>query len=300
MIINASVKEVGARLEKLDSRDKDLREAGYIPVNIESTRLQAYTNPFNGESLAVDESGTAEPCRLQALRKGDRVYTREQLGGYSLKLGWDRQRLAQKGAGQKREKFCFLSRREEFKEPPKTISRLIYLVSFAGFNDNKLRYANGKPIKQKDLSPIMRLSKCTVIRFWREVNPKYLEAQKDGAIIANTKIFRHSNSGETSFRLYSQYIQKLYMSLDNSKHKYLGLIFTMLPFINVRYNVLCHEPLLENANEIVPMTFGEFADRIEYSTDNLNKLYDIYRSLRFDVGDGKKGFAILQTEKRPL
>ena len=61
----------------------------------------------------------------------------------------------------------------------------------------------------------------------------------------------------------------------------------MLPFINVRYNVLCHEPLLESVDKIEPMTFGEFVNRIGYSTDNLNQPYDVYRSLRFDIGNGR-------------
>ena len=92
---------------------------------------------------------------MQALRKGDKVFSREQVAGYKKKLERDRQRLAEKGAGKKRENFCFLSREQEFKGlSPQTISRIIFLNTFADFADNKLIFRNGRPIHRRDLPKV--------------------------------------------------------------------------------------------------------------------------------------------------
>lgn len=133
----------------------------------------------------------------------------------------------------------------------------------------------------------MRLSGSTFKSFWREASPQYFTEQANGTIKANSSIFRRGKHAGLSFRFYDESIQKLYNSVKCSEHRYLGYVFSMLRYVNIKYNILCYNPTETEVDKVEPMTFGEFAEQIGYDAKSLCKLYDIYACLRFDVGNNQ-------------
>lgn len=76
-------------------------------------------------------------------------------------------------------------------------------------------------------------------------------------------------------------MRKLYIMVQPSQHKHLGYLFKMLPYVNLEYNVLCHNPLESNLDDIQLMTVSEFCGAIGYDISNWHRLNKIYKT--FDL-----------------
>ena len=77
-------------------------------------------------------------------------------------------------------------------------------------------------------------------------------------------------------------MRALYEATPHRLHQYLGYIFLMMPYVNVQWNIVCHNPLEDHLEVIEPMTLGEFCDAIGYERDNAQRLLDNYRKITFN------------------
>ena len=56
----------------------------------------------------------------------------------------------------------------------------------------------------------------------------------------------------------------------------------MMPYVNVQWNIVCHNPLEDHLEMIEPMTLGEFCDVIGYDRTHAQRLLDNYRKITFN------------------
>lgn len=194
--------------------------------------------------------------------------------------------------------FYFIRGEQEFPElSPQTLARLIYLETYIAYVDktnkhkNKLMKTRKTQMKRDDLTEVLGLSETAVYEFMREVSPEYVTEDENGLLFSNAEIFVRGALKRREYTSYQKFykdgIQKIYRSVKKSQHRYLGYLFQMLPYINVEFNILCHDPAETDLDKIHPLTIGEFCDKIGYDVSHLNRLKNIYSKLRFDV-DGKQ------------
>jgi len=191
--------------------------------------------------------------------------------------------------------FFFVQHGENFsKLSPQTTVRLIYLNIFADYVTNRLMLKRNTPMQHKDLIEVLKISKAAVSNFWHEVNPGYVIEDENGLMFTNTDIFIKNRLKRRTYIEYEKFyikgIRKLYDTTEPSKHKHLGYIFQMLPYINLEYNLLCYNPSETELDKIHLMSFADFCHEIKYNVSNLNRLVQIYKNLRFDINGIQERF----------
>lgn len=188
-------------------------------------------------------------------------------------------------------KFYFVSRGGELKGmSPETVARLIYLISYIRLEENRTRENllmwKRRPMKREDLPAVLNVSPATVTKFWSEVFPEYINENNEGLLFNNSDLFiKGRGLTKSSLKFFVKGIQELYRITPATKHRYLGYLFQLLPYVNIEYNILCHNPLETELEDIEPMSLGEFCDLIDYDKSNLSRLLKVYRNLKFSLGD---------------
>lgn len=176
---------------------------------------------------------------------------------------------------------------------PHTIARLFYLATFLHPNDNILRYDDGTEIKRAEMAKLMGFSDGTLDNFLREVSNRYVFRQPDGTMAISPDFFRGqiadrikegANNGHQ--RVFIKSLRELYRQTPTSKHRYLGYLFLLLPFVNWEYNVLCWNPDEKDVDKINPMSLSDFCEAIGYDDNegrNSGKLLSAYKRLTFKM-----------------
>ena len=194
-------------------------------------------------------------------------------------------KMWKKDAGQ----FYFASSRDAYRELcPEDTARLFYLATYLDYNGYLLTGNNWKHIRRKDLQHQLDLSRTEAYRFWKAVSEKYLFEDEQGNLKMSPdffyrgKVVDHSGNFQ---RLYISSVRSLYRGTSTSRHKYLGYIFQMLPYVNIEYNTLCYNPLEKELDKVEKIPMDEFCERLGYSARNRRRLLSIYSEMKFPVGN---------------
>lgn len=192
--------------------------------------------------------------------------------------------------------FYFILRQEaKEKISPATSARLIYLFTFLNLN-NRFMQDNRKPVKQKDIAGLLKISRSTAFTFWDEVKGKYIDADKQGNIILTDESIvsrKGTTKGRSYQRIYINAVRSLYLRSSNvstKRHKQLGYVFQLLPYINIEYNVLCKNAMEKELEKIELITINEFCDLVGYSKNHRGRVMATYESLDFVVGGYSESF----------
>lgn len=253
----------------------------------------------DGNPLRVNPAtGEATQGYYAPLFPGDRIITAAQQEAYKkiveAKNRNSFHRSTSKGI---RTHFYFIPKTEDFKDlSPATVTRLIYLNTFAGY-DNRLQHSERKPIFKRDLPELLKVSYDTANRFWQEVNPKYIVEQDNGLMFSDNSIFvrgRVNNQEHRSYsKMYNHSIRKLYESTKPNQHKSLGYFFQLLSYTNIEYNILCHDVTETNFEKIEPLTLSEFCELIGCSSKNIKRFFSACQEILFDINGQKERFCSL-------
>ena len=193
---------------------------------------------------------------------------------------------------------------------PQTLARLMYLATYLHYGDNKLichynlsclgkkprkmpkkceRPPQFVPMKKSTMKRILNLSETPFAEFYDEIlRQEYLQEREDGLYLSRDYFYMDAQApidlpnGKRSVRIYIRQLVNLYQSIVPRQHKHLGYIFMLMPFINLDWNIVCHQPLAEELEYIQPMTLGEFCDLIGYDRSNAQRLVEYYDAITFD------------------
>lgn len=254
----------------------------------------------NGDILAINKkTGEAYNTSIVCSPIGSLCHTPEQVKAYNQRVQNEQKSYLHRKNNEPLGNFFFIPTSENFNNiSPETVTRLIYLNTFTKFNDNSLMLTQRTPMKYKDLASVLNISKATVTRFWNEVNPHYLTMQGDSLIFVNKDLFKMGSLCRKKEyidyqKFYIDGIRKLYNSTTKSNHKHLGYLFKLLPYINLEYNLICHNPKEENLDNIKLMSMKEFCNHIGYDITHLDRLLYTYRNVSFDVDGHKERFCTI-------
>lgn len=148
---------------------------------------------------------------------------------------------------------------------PQYLTRLLYLSCFLDYNNRLVKTIGNKhiTISESELQHILKLSRTEtyntkttliendLIRIVDDIiyiNPDYC---KKGDIIKNKRVEK--------VRMFEDSMKELYEMATKTEHKKLALLFQILPYINLRWNVVCKDTTEEIMENIHPYTLKELA-----------------------------------------
>lgn len=250
---------------------------------------------YSTPGFAVDQStGEAVETVLMEVPIGSRVYTPKRQQEYTKRKEQEEIRRRSVSNNKALGKFVFLRNVPYLDLSPETMTRLVYLNTFVGFEGNLLINNRGNPIQRRDLPEVLKVSKTVASVFFNEVCPKYIQQRDDGTLVSSSDYFVRGKlkHAQDSFyrKMYITGIRKLYSETPPTRHKHLGYLFALLPFINTEYNMLCHNPMETEMDLIQPITLSEFCEMIRFRFSNVSRLKQIYKELRFNVGNSRQRF----------
>ena len=183
--------------------------------------------------------------------------------------------------------------------PGKYVAMLFYLATFDGYEG--YLSTGKKPIFRKQLPKILGVTETTAYRFWKALLKASIAAEEtEGKLSLNREYFQIGSLVRRELaileeqemylsRAYVKSIRDLYETSQPGTRNYLGHLFQILPFINREYNIVCHNPLETNLEEIRPMSFGEVCEAIGYDTENASRLLRELLKLKFTVNGKLQG-----------
>lgn len=248
------------------------------------------TNSQTGERLAIQRStGEALSWDYMPVIHGSIVYTPEQQEAYE-KRKKRKDRLARLG------KFFFLDTQNGFESiGPATAARVVYLGTFLKYGTDNLYRTRGTQMKKEDLPKILGVSEATAFRFLKEVSPQYVQVDDAGCLHLDSQTFLYGamdiDSKPALYRkIYVDKVRELYKGTPTTKHKELGYIFSLLPYINMEYNILCKDIFEKDISEIEPLTLREFCQIIGHSFDTVQRLLNTYANIKVLVNGLEEPF----------
>ncbi len=180
-----------------------------------------------------------------------------------------------------------------------TAARLIYLCSFLDY-ENHFVLSQRRQMRKSDLPSVLGLSTGATFNFWREVNPIYVVEDSGGLLLAgDSDIIRGEIRDKKSSykRFYIDAIRKLYEQTPATKHKHLGYVYSVLPFISREFNIICWNPEEDNLNKVQAMSIEDFCRIIGYDEHDAKKLIEIYKKITFDVNSEPEYFLSFVTNE---
>lgn len=255
-----------------------------------------YLSDGQGGAQAVQRStGEVIEAYTAIVPKGSLIYTPEDQGQYRLRVQREAEAAAKKAERKLRRKagdkyYFVLSDFGGDELQPATKARLIFLATFIEYDTGRLMRTQRTPIRWKDLPEVMGISQSEVYRFRKEVAGSYI-TDRDGVLFAKDTVFFRGKFAQDREGRYQQFfisaVRQLYRETPANRHKYLGYVFAMLPWINLEYNLLCHNPEELDLANVEQITVAEFCKLIGYSEKNRTRLLRIYKSITF-LANGKE------------
>lgn len=148
------------------------------------------------------------------------------------------------------------------------IFRIFYLATFIDYS-NMLRCDNHKWTKD-DIKKELRLPDKTFYRFFNKlIQNEILFENPNGNYRVNDKYFYKGNVRKGwSPRVYCDKLQQIYRNAKTADHTRLGCGFAIMPCVNLKYNIVCNNPLEFELDKIEPLRITDILD--ELKTKNLS------------------------------
>lgn len=258
--------------------------------------LQGYDylcDPKSGNALAVRRStGEVSDAVTVTVPIGTTWQTPEQQEAQNERRKQKQDFYEQKSRLDTLGEFSFVSAKQRFEGiSPETAARLVYLSTYLRTDPSQALFSTQRTkMTRYDLPSIMGLSRRTADRFLDEASQEYIVLDDVGHLSLNAALFcrgkigRHGES--LSWRkVYVSAVRNVYRAA-NGKHRYLGYVFQMIPFINIQYNILCENIFERDLDNIQQMTDKDFCREIGYGYSQIARLRKVYKNIRFEV-DGR-------------
>lgn len=152
--------------------------------------------------------------------------------------------------------------------------RFLYICSFANYDDY---LSNGRRlIREEELQCLLNLGKSEFFKTKKYLLENKLMFVENDFIKINTKYCKkgeiNKNKSIEVVRMFDNAIQELYKNSLPREHKKLALLIEILPYINLKYNVVCYNPTEEELELIKPIKLSELCVILGYDKNNSSRL----------------------------
>ena len=227
-----------------------------------------------------------------------RIYTQEQLEIMNKKN--------KKSLVRSKDNFIFITYKlltslnienADFNQPD--IARIIYIMSYIG-NDNRLMFTERTPMTEEKLLEIMGLNDRVFKRFYNKLIKNNILIEKDNYLFINKEFSFYGSIKGNKYdiiRLYKKNVRLLYNNMSSREHKRLAILYLLIPFINIKYNIVCSNPLEEDKDKVQPLTIEQLAEYFDYDLDWFISLINFLFNLK-DINNNPVIKTVNNTENK--
>ena len=164
-----------------------------------------------------------------------------------------------------------------------TIGKLIFLGTFIDKNNclcfdggwetegegrNRSFTRQSNPMTKSDIKKLLGVSDRTFYQFWNECVEAKALLETDDGIFLSKKMVRFCDSSHINkskvrmIKVFKHAIRYMYENTDERSKKSLTNLYRLIPFINLKYNVLCENPFEMDKENIHPLTAADICEKL--------------------------------------
>lgn len=142
------------------------------------------------------------------------------------------------------------------------LAKIVYLITYMDYDSNLLVVQDTptspkRPMLKKDVAKVIRLHRCKFSRFWDELLATGIITEEPDGKLRVCSLFCKGNltkKNMAAMKVFTHAVRYMYENIDVRSHQYISYLFRLIPYINLRHNVFCKNPLETEKSEIVRMT----------------------------------------------
>ena len=247
-------------------------------------------------------TGEAVRETLQYVEDGARIIPPKQLKGLQQKTEMeDEKKLRRAALSPLGRDYFFVDRLHDFRNMKnQTLARLVYLATYLPggslLGSNRLHITRQRPLTKDDLTNELGLKSRHARDEFLKDAADYLTVCTDGTLLLNRDVFKRghlSKEYQELQRAYFEGIRKLYRATPTNKHRLLGLVFKLIPFVNIEFNIVCENPDETELDAVRPLSIKQICEIVGYDFSEIYRLKDELFQIRFPVGGHLELFCAL-------
>ena len=194
--------------------------------------------------------------------------------------------------------------------PDAMLARVMYLLTYMKYDSNILvmrddSYSPYRPMTKDDVKDIMGVYQNSFNSFWDELMAlNIITEDSKGNLVVSGK-FKRGRLGKRdkqdmcAMKIFSHCVRYLYENTKTRSHKCLGYLYRLIPYINLRYNVFCLNPLETRKDKIKWLTAKDMCAILGVDEHNEKRLVDMLFKIMFvdKNGDTRSVIKMLQDVK---
>lgn len=188
-----------------------------------------------------------------------------------------------------------------------TISKLIFLATYMDKNNcicfdggwetevvgkKKRSVRKSNPMSKNDIRILLQVSKHTFYQFWNECVEQKAIIETENGIFLPRKMIRfcdNSNVNTSKVRMikvFKHAIRYMYENTDERSKKSLTHLYRLIPFINLKYNILCENPFEMERENIIPLTAADICEKLGLDRKFHERVVKALKKLSFEDMQG--------------
>lgn len=183
------------------------------------------------------------------------------------------------------------------------MARLMFIGTYVSYNDGEanhgyLRHDNGVTLNKKTLGELLGMSRNKYSELYKKLIDENIIAEMPDGLAVNPTVFyrgEHVESfrGDYQYtRLFRKTARELYAKFNGRSIRKLGVIYSILPYVNFNFNIVCNNPQQVIDGKVETMKLKDLATRLGYK--DYKHLLKIMREITYQdkpvfkfVDDGK-------------
>lgn len=183
--------------------------------------------------------------------------------------------------------------------PDNLLVKVIYLLTYLDYRKNILVIRDSstspyRPMKKEDVKNVIKLHRCNFNAFWEDlISTGIIIPQPDGSLAVTPKfskgrLNKKDRQDMMAMKIFSHSVRYLYENSDVRSHRYLAYLYRLIPYISLRYNIFCANPLETDHTAIQKMTAKDMCRILGMDEHNQKRLIDTLFKLSFVDKNGDK------------
>lgn len=152
------------------------------------------------------------------------------------------------------------------------LARLMFIGTYIAWETNRLQYDNGRIVNKAGLEKLIGMSNKRFKEFYKRLIAEDILSERDDAIFVNPSVFYRGEMKRIGYdvshlqhtRLFRKTVRDLYEMFNGRTIRQLGIIYSILPFLNFNSNIVCFNPEETDPDLLKPMHLEKLAALLGY------------------------------------
>jgi hypothetical protein len=176
------------------------------------------------------------------------------------------------------------------------LAKIVYLITYMDYDTNILMIQDSstapkRPMLRSDVAKVIRLHRCNFSRFWDELLATNIITEEDDGTLRVCPLFckgKLTKRNMAAMKVFTHTVQYMYENVDVRSHQYIAYLFRLIPYINLKYNVFCSNPLEVERSEVMPMTAKDMCHLLGLDETQVRRFIKTLFKLSFIDKNGDK------------